>query len=205
MKRAATKYLSALIAGASCVAAVPSEALTDQGITYSLLETPTGSPQLELFTLNITGINGPSDTEGGRFGVRSFAFSNPTGFIGAGPPSAFNFMPGGLSSSGCDGKGNFFCFAANSTPSGPTPLAANSSLMFDFAVNAKNLAGWDPDFKINWVGTQNNYDLVSMPLLAPTEAPPPTAVPEVEPAGAMGALTLLAGALAVLRGRRNKT
>jgi hypothetical protein len=34
--------------------------------------------------------------------------------------------------------------------------------------------------------------------------PTPTAAPEIDPAGAMGAFTLLAGGLAVLRGRRSR-
>jgi hypothetical protein len=35
--------------------------------------------------------------------------------------------------------------------------------------------------------------------------PKPMAAPEIDPAGAMSAFTLLAGGLAVLRGRRSRT
>jgi hypothetical protein len=50
-----------------------------------------------------------------------------------------------------------------------------------------------PDFKINWLGTKNNYDLVS-------EALTPTVVPLSD-----AALPLLLGAIAALGfiGRRN--
>ena len=36
-----------------------------------------------------------------------------------------------------------------------------------------------------------------------TSAPTPTAAPEIDPASALGAFTLLAGGLAVIRGRRS--
>jgi hypothetical protein len=92
------------------------------------------------------------------------------------PPSGFTFESGGLNSSGCNGQGNFFCFAANSVPN--TLLPSGSSLSFNFSVAASNFDGYDPDFKINWVGTQRNYNLVSLPLSPTTEGPPTTELPE---------------------------
>ena len=197
MNKLTSHYLGIAAAVAiACAATAPAQAsLTADGITYSLLEGSAGQ-----YTLDITGINGPSDTEGGRYGVNALAFNQPSGFISATAPSGFSFGTGGLNSSGCDGTGNFFCFSANSTPTGPA-LAANSSLSFNFTVSAPSLAGWDPDFKIDWTGSKNNYDLVSLPL-APEL--PTTQAPEIDPASAMSAMTLLAGGLAVIRGRRRK-
>jgi hypothetical protein len=89
------------------------------------------------FTLSITGINKAGvDTEGGH-----------------------------LSASGCNGHGNFFCFDANTTPTGPA-LAANSSFTFVFNVTllSGTFASYAPGLKIDWVGTKNNYDLVSTEL-----------------------------------------
>ena len=79
---------------------------------------------------------------------------------------------------GCNGSGNFFCFAAVTTPPSTPALAANSSLSFTFTETvavASDFTGYAPDFKINWVGSKNNYDLVSKQLT-------PTVVPVPEPA-----------------------
>jgi hypothetical protein len=199
MNQLTTTYLGIMAIVAAGIAAMPAEAsLTADGVTYTLLEATTANPQVDQLTLNIAGINGPLDTEGGRYGVQSLAFTDPVGFITAAPPGGFTFEPGGLNSNGCNGTGNFFCFNASTTPTGPA-LAADSGLSFNFTVTATNLPGWDPDFKIDWVGTQNNYDLVSLPL-----APETQQAPEIDPSSATAALTLLAGGLAVIRGRRRK-
>src|SRR5260370_39363666 len=102
----------------------------------------------------------------GRSGVEAFAFHPPTNFSTATPPSGFSLELGGLNSKGCDGSGNFFCFKANTTPPSTPALAANSSLslVFDVTISSGSFAGYAPDFKINWVGSQNNYDLVSATL-----------------------------------------
>ena len=56
-----------------------------------------------------------SDTRGGRDGINAFAFNDPTlgdavsGVVTA--PAGFDFHFGGLNSSGCNDRGNFFCFA----------------------------------------------------------------------------------------------
>jgi hypothetical protein len=148
------------------------------------------------FTLDITGINGPSDTEGGRSGVEAIAFNPPSNFVSAALPG-FTESAGGLDSTGCNGNGNFFCFDANTAPPTTPALAANSKLDFTFDVFTSasgSFAGYAPDFKINWVGTQSNpphsgYDLVSE-ALTPQPGPPPT-VPEPTTLALFG--TALAG------------
>jgi len=76
-------------------------------------------------------------------------------------------------------------------------LGANSSLVYGFSVTGTGVNSWAPDFKINWVGTKNNYDLVSLAIpISPASAP------EIDPTSAASGLTLLLGGLVVLRGRR---
>lgn len=164
MKSFKSKLLAtATLAVAACVLATPADAtLIDHGISYSL--TYNGSAS---FTLDITGINSATDTELGRYGVNAFAFTTPDGFTGATAPGGFTYKAGGLNSSGCNNTGEFFCFAANTTPTGPA-LAPGSSLSFVFGVNAiSDLSTWVPSFKIDWVGSKNNYDLVSKPIGVP--------------------------------------
>ena len=167
------KYLGLLaIAVAIGISTAPVQAstLTADGVTYGLTDQVVNSTT-DQFTLTITGINGSADTEGGRNGVQSFAFTLPSNYSIAAAPAGFSLAAGGLNSSGCSGSGGFFCFAANTTPSGPA-LAADSSLTFSFDVtlSSGSFSGYDPDFKINWDGTKNNYDLVSAPL-APSATP----------------------------------
>src|SRR5262245_22958272 len=130
-----TTAAAALLLGVSGVA---NANLIDNGITYTLNETSTANPLVEQFTLTITGINGATDTEGGRSGVNAVAFTKPVNFSSAAmitPPTGFNFIVGGLNSSGCDGSGNFYCFDNTAIPPTPaTPFAANSSLTFVFDV-----------------------------------------------------------------------
>ncbi len=148
--------------------------LIADGITYTLSESATANPLTDQFTLNIAGINGPSDTEGGRYGVQSFALNQPSNFASSAAPSGFTELSGGLNANGCNGKGNFYCFAADATPQGPA-LPADASINYTFYVTLSSglFSGYNPDFKINWVGTKNNYDLVSQTL-----TPTPTSVPE---------------------------
>jgi len=164
---------------ALCAGAPARASLIADGVTYRLLETPL-SPTEDQFTLEITGINGPSDTEGSRYGVNSLAFTEPTpGSVVTGSMAGFTFMTGGLSAMGCDGTGNFYCFKANTKPTGPA-LAANSDLTttFDLTVaQTGDLANYDPDLKIQWVGgNPGKYDLVSQ-TLTPTVVPLPAALP----------------------------
>lgn len=177
------------------LATAPAHAsLIADGITYTLTETTTGNPLTDQFVLTITGINGASDTEGGRSGVNAIAFNNPSNFSSAvmiAPPSAYTYVSGGLNSGGCDGNGNFYCFDANTTPATTPALASNSTLSFTFdvTISSGSFAGYAPDFKIDWVGSKNNYDLVSKEL-DPTPGTP--SVPEP------GSLALLGTTLAGL-------
>lgn len=165
--------------------------LVADGVSYSLTQDALmGLPLTDQFTLTITGINKTGvggDTEGGRTGVNALAFNPPSHFASATmitPPSGYVFVSGGLNSGGCDGSGNFFCFDNTAIPPIPTtPYAANSSLsfVFDVTLASGNFTGYAPDFKIDWVGSKNNYDLVSKAIpitIGPTINPLATDVPE---------------------------
>jgi hypothetical protein len=185
-----SSWIATILGAVAISAGAPSWAsLVADGVTYTLFES-TLSPTEDQFTLDITGINGPSDTEGGRFGVNSFALSQPTpGSVAGGSLPGFTFMTGGLNAAGCNGTGNFYCFKANTAPTAP-PLAANSALSFTFDVtlnsnSAGGFADYNPDFKVQWLGTNNHYDLVSE-TLTPTPVPLPPSLP------------LLLGAIAAL-------
>ena len=171
--------------------------LIADGITYTLTEAATANPLMDQFTLGISGINGATDAEGDRIGVEAFAFNPPTNFVSAGAPSGFTFNNNlGLSANGCHGPGNYFCFSANTPPSG-SPLAADSVLSFVFTetIFSGSFAGYDPGFKIDWIGTKNHYDLVSL-ALAPTSGTSGGSVPEPASLALFGAGMLGFGWLA---------
>lgn len=152
--------------------------VTDQGITYSLTISPVNSIKSN-FTLTITGINGWSDDEKGRSGVNAFAFNNLPNLSSALAPSGFavGALSGGLSSSGCSGSGNFLCFKNTDPPSRWSALPANSVLVYTFSITASSAYDWskfDPSFKIDWVGSKNNYDLVSRDINPDLAVPEPT-------------------------------
>ena len=213
------KIISLAIAIAGCAAIHPAQALTADGLTYSLTAFAAPNSTVADLTLTISGINGASDTEGGRYGVFAIAFNDPSGFAQiTGVPTGFAPMAGGLSSGnggGCDGHGTGFYCVQNTQPITQSTLAANSTLNFNFTVN---LAGFNPaaaadyedDFKISWDGSKSKnygdddfksgYDHVSENLAFSS----PAAAPEIDPGSASAALTLLAGGLAMLRGRRRK-
>jgi hypothetical protein len=194
----------ATISGVLAIAAgAPASAtpITADGLTYTLFEATTSDPKTDLFTLVISGINAsPGDTEGGgRYGVNSLAFNetSPKNSVTGGSMTGFKFMTGGLNAMGCDGSGNFFCFKANTRPTGPA-LPANSTLDLTFSLTvaaASDFNGYDPDLKIQWVGTNKSYDLVSQPLAA-TPVPLPAALPLL-----LGGLGGIAG-FGLLRRRR---
>ena len=159
--------------------------LVADGVTYTLLES-TISPTEDQFTLEITGINAPvvgtqGDTEGGRYGVGSLAFGqpNPPKSVLNGTLSGFTFMTGGLNAMGCDGTGNFYCFKATTKPIAPAlPADSQLTLTFDLTVaQAGDFANYNPDLKIQWLGSNpGKYDLVSQ-TLTPTVVPLPAALP----------------------------
>jgi hypothetical protein len=173
-------WIVALLGAMVLCAGAPAWALVADGLTYTLFESVV-TPTEDQFTLTITGINGPTDTEGGRYGVNSLAFNetSPSGSLVTGTLTGFAYMTGGLSAMGCDGSGNFFCFKANTAPTSPA-LPANSSLTFTFyltVTDASAFNGYNPAFKIQWLGSKpGKYDLVSQ-TLTPTPVPLPAALP----------------------------
>jgi hypothetical protein len=158
----------AFAAAAACLCAAPANAaltLVDHGITYQLdLDSITNGGLTGNYTLAISGVNTASDTEGGRTGIHAFAF-NDASFVTGGTSTGFTFQLGGLNSSGCDGAGNgFFCFN-NTSAVFASPLPSSGSILFSItSATTGNFATWTPDFKIDWVGSKNNYDLVSKPI-----------------------------------------
>jgi hypothetical protein len=171
--------------------------LIANGVTYSLSATPLSSTT-DQFTLTITGINGAADTEAGRYGFDAIAFNLPAHFSSAtAVTSGFTEQGGGLNASGCNGTGNFFCFSLDTSLTGPA-LAANSDLafVFDLTLSSGTFAGYNPDFKIEWVGTRNNYNLVSQ-LLDPSPVPGP-----VVGAGLPGLMMVGGGVLGWWRRKR---
>ena len=161
------KLMRLALASSSLFAFVcPAGAATFNGLEYTLTGQYTdASHSAATFNLSITGINGANDTEGGRYGLNAFAFSLPQGFSTASAPG-FTLEIGGLNSSGCNGAGNFFCFNANA-PKPSTTLAANSSLEFEFSVAllaGYNFDNYDSHFKVDWLGSLNNYNLISQQL-----------------------------------------
>jgi hypothetical protein len=175
-----SSWLAAISGALVIFAGAPASAsLIADGVTYTLFETSL-SPTEDQFTLEITGINGPTDTEGSRYGVNSLAFTEPApGSVVTGSMTGFAFMTGGLNAMGCDGTGNFYCFKANTKPTAPA-LPANSDLTFTFdltVAQAGEFANYNPDFKIQWLGgAPGKYDLVSQ-TLTPTVVPLPAALP----------------------------
>ncbi len=159
------KCLGAL-AGLGLLAALPAQAATFQGVEYILTgEYTTAAHNEASFTLTISGINGAGDLEGGRYGVNAYAFSLPTGFSTASSPG-FTLEVGGLNATGCNGAGNFFCFN-DDAPKPNSVLPADSELEFTFLVTLLagfNFDNYDSHFKIDWLGTKNNYDLISQHL-----------------------------------------
>jgi hypothetical protein len=160
--------MTALAAVASITIASPASAtvLIANGITYSVnLNSITNGGLTGNFALTISGVNTASDTEGGRTGIDGFAFNDPAvGNAVSGSSSGFTFQTGGLNSSGCNGNGSFFCFA-NTSAVFTSPLPSAGTLLFSVTSNTVgSWANWTPDFKIDWTGSSNNYNLVSQQI-----------------------------------------
>jgi hypothetical protein len=205
------KMIFALALATAALSASPASAavLIDQGVTYQLnLTGVSADGKTGNFALVISGINGASDTEGGRTGINGIAFTDPSlGNAVGGVLAGFTFQTGGLDSGGCNGSGNFFCFSNTSFDPG-SPLPAILSLVFTVTSDtAGSWLAWDPSFKIDWLGSQNNYDLVSkgIPLNVCIHADCPTPTPQgAVPEPATWAMMLLgfAGIGAAMRRRR---
>ena len=160
---------AALMGSAICAATPALASWTQDGVTYRLESQATADPLTHLFALLITGENGATDTEGGRTGINAIAFNEThhgatnTGTM-LSPPSGYTFISGGLNSSGCNGTGDFYCFDNTAIPPAPTTLMSGPLLfIFDVKLNVGQTwpSNYNPSFKIDWVGAQNNYDLVS--------------------------------------------
>ena len=151
---------------------------TTEGLTYTLeMEIPNAAQPLTAeFALLITGENTASDTRGGRTGINAIAFNtvsnnNPASGtmvstnLPGNPP--FNFVPGGLASSGCDGSGGFYCFDNTAIPPIPAaPLITGQvKLVFEATLTSGSWANYTTALKIDWVGPNiNNYSLVSLDI-----------------------------------------
>lgn len=172
------RVLLAAFATTAIGLATPANAavLIADGITYNLtLNSITNGGLTGNFTLAISGINTASDTEKGRTGINGFAFNDPAvGTAVSGTSSGFTFQTGGLNANGCNGAGNFFCFK-NTGATFPSPLPSSLSLNFTVTSNTVgSWANWTGDFKIDWTGSKNNYDLVSKAIPLNVVAPPVT-------------------------------
>lgn len=159
------KSAFALVATASLAVPASAAVLVADNITYNLFETSVTNGGLTgNFVLVISGINTGADAGSGRTGVNAFAF-NDAPFAVSGTSTGFTFETGGLNSSGCNGNGaGFFCFD-NTGAVFADPLTGFLALTFSVTSDTVgSWADWDPSFKIDWSGSANNYDLVSLPI-----------------------------------------
>jgi hypothetical protein len=186
--------------------------LATEGLTYNFsiiggaLNSTSATFQVEITGINVVG----TDTRLGRSGINAFAFSTPnlptissgsTTLVGA------TFQSTGLNSGGCSNGGGFFCFG-NTGVAGTPALASGTVIDIDFTLNlaSGNFLAWDPAFKIDWAGNQNNFSLVSETIpLGPNGTPfsnPPGETP------IPGAVWLfgsgIAGAATFLRRRKKR-
>lgn len=196
-----------------------------EGLTYTLESQATADPLTMQFALLITGENSISDTIGGRTGINAIAFNlvnnNPAspnsgtmvGTIINGtltkPDPRFQFQTGGLNSTGCNGTGNFFCFDNTTIPPTPASPLITGPVVLGFEVTLLPGGSWtnySTALKIDWVGSQNNYSLVSADIPVNVDNCPdciinPTGSPVPEPATAAILLAGLA-ALGIVSRRR---
>jgi hypothetical protein len=71
--------LSLAVALAGFLPILPAQALTADGLTYTLTAFTTANPDVDNFTLTISGINGSSDTEAAVMACLRSPSTNPPG------------------------------------------------------------------------------------------------------------------------------
>jgi len=132
-----------------------------EGLTYTLTgDLATGSFNLTIEGINVAGV----DTRGGRTFLEDLSFNPPTGYTGA-SLGGLAAIDGGLNSSGCNGTGNFFCF------DGVHEAVNGSTMSLDFTITASSFEGYVPHLKVDWNGSENNYNLVSTNMVAAVPEP----------------------------------
>ena len=132
-----------------------------EGLTYTLTgDLATGSFNLSVEGINVAGV----DTRGGRTFLEDLSFNPPTGYTGA-SLGGLAAIDGGLNSSGCNGTGNFFCF------DGVHEAVNGSTMSLDFTITASSFEGYVPHLKVDWNGSENNYNLVSTNMVAAVPEP----------------------------------
>ena len=132
-----------------------------EGLTYTLTgDLATGSFNLSIEGINVAGV----DTRGGRTFLEDLSFSPPTGYTGA-MLGGIAAIDGGLNANGCNGNGNFFCF------DGVHQAVAGSTMSLDFTITASSFEGYVPHLKVDWNGSENNYNLVSQSMVAAVPEP----------------------------------
>ena len=158
---AAALALAGAQAGAVTVWTLDGASGATEGLTYTLTgDLATGSFNLSVEGINVAGV----DTRGGRTFLEDLSFNPPTGYTGA-SLGGLAAIDGGLNSSGCNGTGNFFCF------DGVHEAVNGSTMSLDFTITASSFEGYVPHLKVDWNGSENNYNLVSTNMVAAVPEP----------------------------------
>lgn len=176
------------------------------GLTYNIEEQSINATT-ERFALVVSGLNvAGTDLEGGRTGLHSFAISDNSitgGIVQAIrfnnvttlAPTGFTFTFGGLNANGCDGSGGFVCFNAPSSPPGATITSPTAIVVFDLV----SPSGWGSynvtALKLDWVGTKNNYDLLSKDITIDHTCPDCAITTSITPAPEPMAIAIMGSGL----------